>query len=67
MICGTHNEIYALKLCFSRNTVHAVNVTVIAGFDIVFMQHVHNLAANKITPNGREMEEEQNRFFAFAA
>ena len=37
MISGTDYEINALKLCFLSNTVHAVNVSVVAGFDVVFV------------------------------
>ena len=56
MVCGAHYEIDAFKLHFSRHTVHAVNVPVIAGLDVVFVQNVYNLAANKVAPNGREVE-----------
>ena len=67
MIGGAHHEIDAFKLHFSRHSVHTVNVSVIAGFDIVFVQNIQDLAANKIAPYGREVEEEKNWFIGFAA
>lgn len=67
MIGGTHYKIDAFELCFSWDTVHTVNVSVIAGFNIVFVKNIYNLTANKITPNGREVEKEKNRFFALTA
>ena len=67
MVCGTHDEINAFKLRFSRNSVHTVNVSVIASFNVIFLQHVNNLAANEIAPDGREVEEEKNGFIFFTA
>ena len=67
MVSGTDYEINAFKLCFLSNSIHTVNVSVIAGFDVVIMQHIYNFTTNKIAPNGREVEEGDNRFVAVPA
>ena len=66
MVSGAYDEINALELRFLSNSVHTVNMSVVAGLNVIFFQNVHNFAANKVAPNGREVEKGNNRLIRFA-
>ena len=66
MVSGAYDEINALELRFLSNSVHTVNVSVVAGFKVIFVQNIYNFATNKIAPNGWEVEKWNNRLIRFA-
>ena len=67
MVGGTDYKINAFKLRFLTDSVHAVYVSVIAGLDVVFVQYIYDFTTYKIAPNGREVEEGNDRLVGFAA
>ena len=60
------NEVDFLEIERSRHEIITVNVTVKAVFDAVFVEHVDNLAADKIVVNGGKVKENEELLFALA-
>ena len=60
-IRGCEGEINALEIKFSRLIVSRVNMTEIAGRHAEFVEHVDKFAHNKVAPNRRKVEENDDR------
>ena len=60
-ICRAKLHLDFLKQKGSWQIICAVDVSEIAGANFVFMQHVHDLSANKAVPYGREVQKHKNR------